>query len=233
MKVMRMVMVLAVIVAVTIGIAVAQAPQGGPGAGAPGAGAPGGGQGRGGGAPGGGGGGRGQRGPALSVTSTAWPDGGEVPMKHAGRGENKSPAFEFKWYAPGGMTPAEQPANVQSFAVIFHDAENSTNRGTADTLHWMAWDIPATAKGLAEGLAQGDLPDGTKQSTTNVGQRGGYFGPGAGPGPFHHYIFEFYALDAKLNLPNTATRQEVLAAMEGKIVGKSVFVGRFRGMPAQ
>jgi Raf kinase inhibitor-like YbhB/YbcL family protein len=153
-------------------------------------------------------------------------------MKHAGRGENKSPAFEFKWYAPGGTTPTDQPATVQSFAVIFHDAENSTNRGTADTLHWMAWDIPGTAKGLAEGLAQGDLPDGTKQSTSNVGLRGGYFGPGAGPGPFHHYIFEFYALDAKLNLPNTATRQEVLAAMEGKIVGKSVFVGRFRGMPA-
>jgi hypothetical protein len=39
--------------------------------------------------------------------------------------------------------------------------------------------------------------------------------------------------DEKLNLPNTATRQEVLAAMEGKVVGKSVFVGRFRGMPAQ
>ena len=34
---------------------------------------------------------------SLSVTSTAWPDGGEVPMKNAARGENKSPAFEFHW----------------------------------------------------------------------------------------------------------------------------------------
>jgi Raf kinase inhibitor-like YbhB/YbcL family protein len=122
--------------------------------------------------------------------------------------------------------PAEQPATVQSFAVIFHDMSNSTNRGTADTLHWMAWDIPGTAKGLPEGLAAGDLPDGTKQAATGIG-RGSYFGPGAGAGPFHHYAFEFYALDAKLNLPNTATRQEVLAAMEGKIVGKSVFFGRY------
>ena len=33
----------------------------------------------------------------LSVTSNAWPDGGEVPMHNAGRGDNKSPAFEFHW----------------------------------------------------------------------------------------------------------------------------------------
>ena len=33
----------------------------------------------------------------LSVTTTAWPDGGEVPPKNAYRGENKSPAFEFHW----------------------------------------------------------------------------------------------------------------------------------------
>ena len=39
----------------------------------------------------------GGRGPVLSVTSTSFPDGGEVPMHNAGRGDNKSPAFEFHW----------------------------------------------------------------------------------------------------------------------------------------
>ena len=46
------------------------------------------------------GGAKGKGGPprlVLSVTSPAWPDGGEVPMRNAGRGENKSPAFEFHW----------------------------------------------------------------------------------------------------------------------------------------
>src|SRR4051812_36000867 len=66
--------------------------------------------------------------PVLSVTSTAWADGGEVPMKHAGRGENKSPAFEFHWSL--GNTPSEAPEGLQSYAVIFHDIENSTNRTT-------------------------------------------------------------------------------------------------------
>ena len=58
-------------------------------------------------APPGGGRGRGPAAPRLvfSVTSDAWPDGGEVPMKYSGRGENKSPAFEFHWTLGGNAAP--------------------------------------------------------------------------------------------------------------------------------
>jgi Raf kinase inhibitor-like YbhB/YbcL family protein len=229
MKVMRVLMIVAIMVAVAVAMAVAQqAPaggQGGAGAGAP----PAGGQGAPGGAGGGrqGAGGRGQRGPALSVTSTAWPDGGEVPPKHAGAGANVmnvSPAFEFKWFQ--GPNPAEPPATLQTYAVIFHDMSNP-GRGatTTDTLHWTAWNIPGTAKSLAEGLPMGDLSDGTRQGP---GIRGGqYFGPGAGAGPFHHYVFEFYALDTKLDLPATATREQLLAAMDTHVIGKAAFFGRY------
>ena len=122
------------------------------------------------------------------------------------------------------------PASLASYAIIFHDIENAPRGAEPDTLHWMIWDIPGTAKGIPEGLPMGDLPDGSRQTTTNVG-RGAYFGPGAGPGPFHHYVFEFYALDTKLNLPSTATRAQVFAAMEGHVIGKSAFVGRFHQQP--
>src|ERR1700683_3988084 len=98
--------------------------------------------------------------PVLSVTSTAWPDGGEVPMRNAGRGENKSPAFEFHWNL--GTNPGAAPESLQTYAVIFHDVENSTNKTTADTLHWSAFNIPGTAKSLPEGLGSGDLSDGTR-----------------------------------------------------------------------
>ena len=128
----------------------------------------------------------------LSVTSPAWPDGGEVP------------------------------------------ARNSTNKGTTDTLHWSAFNIPGTAKGLPEGLGTGDLPDGTRNGPgimARGGNPGGYFGPGAGPGPFHHYVFEFYALDIKLELPATATRDELLKAMEGHVIGKAAYTGRFHATP--
>jgi len=227
MKVMRLIMVLAIAVAVAVGVAVAQAPQGGQGGGrGAGGGAPGGGQGRGG----------GQRGPVFNVTSPSFPDGGEVPQKHAGGngGANMSPQFDFKWF--NGTMPTEQPATVQSFAIVFHDIEN-VGRGntTTDTLHWTVFNIPGTAKGIPEGMMGGDLPDGTR---TGPGIRGGpmgsYFGPGAGPGPFHHYVFEFYALNAKLDLPATPppTREQLMAAMDGKVVGKAAYVGRYHA-PAQ
>src|SRR3984893_190712 len=70
----------------------------------------------------------------LSVTSPAWPDGGEVPMRNAGRGENKSPAFEFHWTL--GPGPGMPPEGLQTYAVVFHDIENSSNKTTVDTLHW-------------------------------------------------------------------------------------------------
>jgi Raf kinase inhibitor-like YbhB/YbcL family protein len=222
MKFRLLVMVLAMVVAVSVGMALGQAPQGGPGAG--GQRGPGGG-----GAPGGGGrqGGGARGGAAFNVTSPSFQDGGEIPLKHSFYGENVSPQFDFHWF--NGMNPAEQPASVQTFAIIFRDMENATNRGPADTLHWSVFNIPATLKSLPEGLKAGEQPDGTRPGPgIRGGANGSYFGPGAGAGPFHHYMFEFFALDTKLDLPSTATREQLLAAMEGHVVGKAVYGGRFR-----
>src|SRR5215470_8646737 len=83
------------------------------------------------------GGGRGPAGPVLNVASSAWPDGGEVPQKHAGRGGNVSPAFEFNWVQGGN--PAMPPASLASYAIIFHDIENAPRGAEPDTLHWMIW----------------------------------------------------------------------------------------------
>jgi Raf kinase inhibitor-like YbhB/YbcL family protein len=164
----------------------------------------------------------------LSVTSPAWTDGAEVPMRNAFRGDNKSPAFELHWSR--GNDPATALESLQTYAVIFHDVENSTNKTTVDTLHWTAFNIPGTTKGLPEGLATGDLADGTRNGP-GLASRGnnppGYFGPGAGPGPLHHYVFEFYALDTRLDLPANTTREELLKAMDGHVVGKAAWFGRF------
>lgn len=181
-------------------------------------------------------GGRGPAPPRLvfSVTSPAWPDGGEVPMRNAGRGENKSPAFEFHWTL--GPNPGAAPDNLQTYAIIFHDVENSTNKTTTDTLHWSAFNIPGTAKGLPEGLGPGDLSDGTRNGpgiAARGGNPGAYFGPGAGPGPIHHYLFEFYALDTKLDLPANTSREDLLKAMDGHVIGKAAYYGRFHAPPAQ
>jgi len=46
-------------------------------------------------------------------------------------------------------------------------------------------------------------------------------------GPYHHYTFELFALDIKLNLGPDATRADVFNAMNGHILGKAVLGGRF------
>ena len=153
-------------------------------------------------------------------------------MANAGRGGNKSPEFEFHWNQ--GNDPAPAPDTLKTYAVIFHDIENSTNKTTTDTLHWSAFNIPGTAKGMPAGLGPGDLADGTRNGpgiSARGGNPGAYFGPGAGPGPFHHYVFEFYALDTKLDLPATTSREDLIKAMDGHVIGKAAYVGRFHAPP--
>jgi Raf kinase inhibitor-like YbhB/YbcL family protein len=151
--------------------------------------------------------------PPLLMESDAFADGGIVPPKYAGRG-GVQPGFKF----------SNAPAGTVSYAIIFHDLDVALMGGTDDVLHWMAWNIPASANGIPEG----SLPAGSVQGNNLTGQPV-YMGPGAPAGPrYHHYVFELYALSANLDLPATATRADLLKAMEGKTVAKSAYVGRFR-----
>ena len=73
------------------------------------------------------------------------------------------------------------------------------------------------------------MPAGTVMGN-NITGKPIYMGPGAPAGPrYHHYIFEVYALNANLDLPPASTREAFFAALNGKVVGKSAYVGRFRG----
>jgi Raf kinase inhibitor-like YbhB/YbcL family protein len=168
---------------------------------------------QGGGARAGGGGRGGFNLPPLLMTSDAFPDGGIVPQKYAGRG-GVQPGFKF----------SGAPEGTVSYAIIFHDLDVSLKGSTNDVLHWIVWNIPASAGGIPEG----SVPPGSVVGRGITGQNA-YFGPGAPAGPrYHHYVFELYALNTNLDLPATAGRDELLKAMEGKIVAKSAYVGRYR-----
>jgi Raf kinase inhibitor-like YbhB/YbcL family protein len=104
--------------------------------------------------------------------------------------------------------------------------------GTTDTqLHWLVWNIPADARTLLEGLPRGaTLPNGAYQVSATGPV---YRGPGApANGPPHHYLFEIYALDTVIaeNPGEDAfeTRERVLAAAQGHILGKASYLGLFR-----
>lgn len=152
----------------------------------------------------------------MLVESKAFPDGGIVPAKHSMRGGNVQPDFSI----------STVPPTAQTIAIIMHDISVSLNKGTDDVTHWLAWNIPATAP--VTQIEEGKLPAGSVQGA-NMMRQNAYMGMGAPAGNrYHHYVFEFYALDAKLDLAPTATRAELLAALNGKVVAKSSYVGRFK-----
>lgn len=167
----------------------------------------------------------------LRMTVDGFPDGGVIPIKYTTFAPNTPPNE--------GLSPAitwnTVPPGTQTFFLHMHDMENPRNKTTEDQPHWVFWNIPGTSTGLPEGVPKGSpLPDGSYQISASGPM---YRGPGARiTGPFHHYMFELYALDTKLDVTPTAdpyeTRANVLKAIQGHILGKAVYVGLFRG-PAQ
>jgi Raf kinase inhibitor-like YbhB/YbcL family protein len=174
--------------------------------------------------PQGGPGGPNRRGPiqVLSLTTTAWSDGATIPAKYTQAGAQVSPPLAW----------SNVPDGVQSFVLIARDTDAAVGNGTDDILHWMLWNIPASARSLAEAVPHGNqLPDGTRQ----ISASGPYYrGPGApASGPPHHYVFELYALDGTIDVPAVGqspplTRAAVEQAMAGKIRAKGSLVGLFK-----
>lgn len=163
--------------------------------------------------------GRGPGGPGLTLMTTAFSDGSEIPDKYTQATPNAvSPKLEW----------THVPAGTMSFVLLLHDPDVALQKKMNDVTHWMVFNIPGTATELPEGVpAEAKMSDGMIQ-IKNLRGGVGYMGPGAPPaGPDHHYTFELFALDTKLDLGPDATREDVVKAMEGHILGKGVLVGRF------
>jgi Raf kinase inhibitor-like YbhB/YbcL family protein len=165
--------------------------------------------------------------PPMTMTVAGFSDGGQFPVKYSqaapgvATGEGLSPA----------ITWTNVPAGTQSFVLNMHDMDVARNKTTDDQAHWVVWNIPGTATGLPEGVPKGrQLADGAFQISA-TGEM--YRGPGApATGPQHHYMFEVFALDTKLDVqPGTdafETRSNVMKAMQGHILGKAVYGGLFK-----
>jgi len=163
----------------------------------------------------------------MTLAVSGFPDGGQIPVKFsqaapgAAPGEGTSPAM--KW--------TNAPAGTQSFFVHMHDLDVARNKTTDDQAHWVFWNIPGSATGLPEGVPRGSqLSDGSYQISATGPV---YRGPGAAAnGPMHHYMFELYALDIKLDVKPSGdafeTRANVMKAIQGHVLGKAVYGGLFR-----
>jgi Raf kinase inhibitor-like YbhB/YbcL family protein len=145
----------------------------------------------------------------FTLKSSTFEDGKMMPKKVANSaantqnnpncvGDNVSP--EFSW--------SNVPEGTKSFVLFMTDPEG---RGGAGVVHWVAYGIPSSVTGFAEGEV-------SKLSERYVGGKstrgvGFYSGPCTPPNTMpHHYTFVLIATDFDpKELPPGLTRDEVIA----------------------
>lgn len=147
----------------------------------------------------------------FELTSPSFTDGNPIPADFSCKGRNISPALAW----------TEPPAGTQSFALIMDDPDAPSGIW----VHWIILNVPASSRGLPEAVpADPALSDGSVQGVTSA-RSVGYHGP-CPPSGTHRYFFKLYALDTVLSLPN-ADKTQLLAAMEGHILGSAELMGTF------
>ena len=150
---------------------------------------------------------------SLQISSVAFSAGEAIPKKFTCDGPDVSP--QLKWNDP--------PANTQGFALIMDDPDAPAGAW----VHWVLYDLPASTRELAEGVAkQEQLSSGARQGRNDFGKIG-YGGPCPPPGKPHRYFFKLYALDTKLNLKPGVTKADLERTMKSHIVAQAELVGKY------
>lgn len=149
----------------------------------------------------------------MQLQSSAFANGGMIPSKFTCDGENVSPPLNW----------AGVPTGTKTLALICDDPDAPSKTW----VHWVLFDLPPEPAFLDENLpAAKTLPSGARQGSNDF-QRIGYGGP-CPPGGTHRYFFKLYALDQVLELPAGSTKQQLLKAMEGHVLGQTELVGRYQ-----
>lgn len=155
----------------------------------------------------------------FTLDSSAFKDGTMLQKKNAGNskanpncvGENVSPPLAWK----------NAPAGTKSFALMMVDPEGRNGLGV---IHWLAYNIPASVTGFAEGETSSPSPKYTGGSGTAKAHT--YMGPCTPAGAPHHYTFTLVATDLEPGaLPAGLTHSELLQKLEGHAKGGTGLIG--------
>jgi Raf kinase inhibitor-like YbhB/YbcL family protein len=163
---------------------------------------------------------------AITVTSPTIKANETIPVDHTADGRNYSPAISW----------SGAPANTKQFALVYDDPD--VVFGGQTFVHWVVYKIPGTAKGLPAELPMEAVltspPDiaGSIQGLSGF-KRAGYRGPAPPAGKPHHYTWTVYALDAELPLEPGLTRNQLMEAMKGHIIGQGSLVAIYERKPKQ
>lgn len=153
----------------------------------------------------------------MKISSSAFADQGAIPRTHTCDGADRSPPLAW----------IDAPPLTKSFALIVDDPDAPDPRAPKITwVHWVLYDIPASASGLVEALSPAQLPTGAREGL-NDWKRSGYGGP-CPPVGEHRYFFKLYALDRQLGDLGRPTKAALEAAMKGHVLAHAELVGRYR-----
>ncbi|MDD5019300.1 MAG: YbhB/YbcL family Raf kinase inhibitor-like protein [Candidatus Omnitrophica bacterium] len=151
---------------------------------------------------------------AFELTSPAFSDTSKIPAEFTCEGKDASPRLQWR----------DVPADTKSFALISDDPDAPAKTW----VHWVIYNIPGESRELPQGFPHDEaLPDGVRQGVNDGGEIG-YGGPCPPPGKPHRYYFKLYALDSTLEIEGTATKDKLLAATKGHVLGEAVLMGTYQ-----
>jgi len=157
----------------------------------------------------------------FRMTSAACPPDGRIPEQFTCKGNDIS--VPLSW--------SGAPEGTKSFALIMDDPDAARVVGHTWT-HWVAYNIPASVNALPDRLGKdGKVAIGRgghlTQGMTSF-KRAGYGGPCPPRGTgVHHDSFRLYALSIEPQLPGNLDREDLLKAMQGKILAETRLVGTY------
>ena len=143
----------------------------------------------------------------IQVTSSAFTEGGDIPVKYTCDAENISP--QLAW--------SPIPGGTQNLALIMDDPDAPV--GT--WVHWVLYNLSPDINELSEGV------QGVGVVGKNSWGKAEYGGPCPPPGKPHRYFFKLYALDTELSLQPGATKEDVENAMQGHILAQGQLMGNY------
>lgn len=151
----------------------------------------------------------------IHLTSSAFTDGGPIPLRYAGSGvgENVSPSLAWSGVPPEAV----------QLALVMEDPDAPLPR---PFVHLVAAGIPP----MLEGIAEGTLSNGAHQFRMgrNMLRQTTYAGPRALPGHgLHHYVFELFALNRKLSFQKPPSLAELMSGMAGAVIARGRLEGTF------
>jgi Raf kinase inhibitor-like YbhB/YbcL family protein len=156
----------------------------------------------------------------ISVTSTAFANGGRIPAIHSDYGKGISPPLAW----------SNAPAGTRSIVVMVEDPMATS---PLPFVHWTAV-LPANATSLNEGIPPRQDIAGMPRAYQGSNSRSefGYFGPRPPAGdPPHDYHFQVFALDTTLELPSGFNRHALIQAMQGNVLASGRIIGKFSRQP--